>query len=249
VSARRARTLVASAVAATALVAAAPAGAAAPLVQQMVVFKNGTSKIGKVRASAATVKVGGKRCAVGAGTPLAALVTSRPGTIRFTDYGSCGTRARDSGGLYVRAIKANVARAEDGWVYKVGNKAAPAGAADPSGPFGHGLLRGGQRVTWFWCDAQPGVEGCQRTLELKVTGAAEHATRVRVRGYDNAGKGVAVEGAQLVVDRRLAIDRDGLPVTTDTSGNASLDLVAGPHTIVTMKQGLVRAYPVDVNVR
>ena len=215
----------------------------------MVVFKNGTFKVGKARASATTVKVDGKRCAVGAGTPLAALVAGKVGTLRFTDYGSCGKRARDAGGLYVRAIRNNVARREDGWVYKVGNKAAPAGAADPSGPFGHGLLRSRQLVTWFWCDAEPGIEGCQRTLGLKVTSRAEHAARVRVRGYDNAGKGVDIEGATLVVDRRLAIDAQGLPVTTDASGNATLDLAAGSHTLVATKQGLVLSHPVEVNVR
>jgi hypothetical protein len=215
----------------------------------MVVFKNGTSKIGKVRANATTVKVGGKRCAVGAATPLAALVAAKPGTLRFKDYGSCGARARDSGGLYVRSIRNNVARAEDGWVYKVGNKAAPAGAGDPSGPFGNGLLRARQRVTWFWCNAEPGIEGCQRTLELKVTSTGEHAASVRVRGYDNAGKGIDVEGATLIVDRRLVVDAEGLPLTTDASGKASLTLTPGPHTLVTAKDGLVRSYPVGVNVR
>jgi hypothetical protein len=209
----------------------------------MVVFKNGTAKIGKVRANATTVKLGGKRCAVGAGTPLAALVAGKAGTLRFKDYGACGKRAADSGGLYVRAIRNDVARAEDGWVYKVANKAAPAGAADLSGPFGHGLLRSRQRVTWFWCDQQPGVEGCQRTLELKVTSTAEHAASVRVRGYDNAGKGVDVEGATFVVDGQ------GVPVTSDASGNASLTLTPGPHSLVAIKPGLVRTFPVEVNVR
>jgi hypothetical protein len=241
VSARRARTLVASAVAATALVAAAPAGAAAPLVQQMVVFKNGTSKIGAIRASATTVKVGGKRCAVGAGTPLAALVASKPGSLRFADYGSCGKRARDSGGLYVRAINADVARAEDGWVYKVGNKAAPAGAGDPSGPFGRGLLRKGARVTWFWCDQQPGVEGCQLTLETKVTALATGGfVNVRVQGYDNAGRGGPVEGAAVTAARVTA--------STDARGDATLILPVGRHQVVATKPGLVRSYPVVADV-
>ena len=55
----------------------------------------------------------------------------------------------------------------DGWVYKVGNKAAPAGAADPTGPFGRGLLRSRQRVTWFWCVVEPDGDGCQRTLDAE----------------------------------------------------------------------------------
>jgi hypothetical protein len=243
VSANRARALVASAVAATTLVAAAPAGAAAPVVDQMVVFKDGSAKIGTVRASATRVKVGRQRCAVGAGTPLAALVRGKAGTLRFTDYGSCGKRSRDAGGLYVRGIARDIAPqiGEDGWVYKVGNKAAPAGAADPSGPFGRGLLRSRQRVTWFWCDAEPGVEGCQRTLELKITGtAAGGIVHVRVRGYDNSGRGIAVEGA--------TVTAAGVTATTDAAGEATLTLPFGRHAVVATKPGLVRSYPAEADV-
>jgi hypothetical protein len=242
VSARRARTLVASAVAATTLVVAAPASAAAPVVEQMVVFKNGSAKIGKVRASATRIKVRGKSCAVGAGTPLAALVRGRVGTLAFTDYGSCGPRARDAGGLYVRAIGRDAARGPSGWVYKVGNTAAPAGAADPAGPFGNGPLRPGQRVTWFYCNAKPNVEGCQRTLEMKVTSTAGPVASVRVRGYDNAGAGIDIAGATIS-------EGTSALATTDASGSASMILSPGRHTLVATKPGLVRSYPVEVGVR
>jgi hypothetical protein len=242
VSARRARTLVATAVAATTLVVVAPAGAAAPVVDQMVVFKDGSAKVASVRASATRVKVGRKRCAIGAGTPLAALVRGKVGTLRYTDYGSCGKRAADSGGLYVRAIDRDVARAEDGWVYKVGNKAAPAGAADPSGPFGRGPLKARQRVTWFWCDQQPDVEGCQQTLDMKVTSTADHAASVRVRGYDNAGRGTGIAGATVS-------EGDTVLGTTEASGQAAIPLAPGTHTLVARKDGLVRSYPVEVTVR
>jgi hypothetical protein len=208
----------------------------------MVVARDGSAKVGTVRATAARVKVGRKSCAVPAGTPLAALVRARVGTLRFKDYGSCGKRAVDSGGLYVSAINADVARAEDGWVYKVGNKAGPAGAADPSGPFGRGPLRPRQRVTWFWCDQQPDVEGCQLTLELKVTSTAEHSASVRVRGYDNAGKGVSAEGATI-------IEGDAELATTDANGAAAFPLTPGAHTLGAIKPGLVRAFPVEVTVR
>jgi hypothetical protein len=239
VSVRRACLAIATA---AGLVAAAPASAAAPVVDQMVVFKDGSAQVGTVRATATRVKVGGKRCAVPAGTPLAALVRGKVGTLRFKDYGSCGRKAVDSGGLYVSAINRDVARAEDGWVYKVGNKAGPAGAADPSGPFGRGPLRSRQRVTWFWCDQQPDVEGCQLTLEMKVTSTAEHSASVRVRGYDNAGKGMNIEGATILSgDVELG--------TTDATGAAAFALAPGAHTLDAVKPGLVRAFPVEVTVR
>ena len=238
------RTAVLAAVAATSLVAAAPAGAAAPVVDQLVVFKNGSAKVGKARASATRVKVGGKRCAVGAGTPLAALVRGKPGTLRFKDFGSCSSRARDAGGLYVRGIGRDVISGPedpDGWVYKVGNKAAPAGAADPTGPFGRGLLRSRQRVTWFWCVSLQDEEGCQRTLTLKVDGVATKEQIVHVTGYDNAGKGVPVEGATVS-------SQAGPAGTTDAGGRATLFLGAGTNTLVATKEGMVRSFPVRVNV-
>jgi hypothetical protein len=197
-----------------------------------------------VRASATRVKVGSKRCAVGAGTPLAALVRAKPGTLRFKDFGSCSARARDAGGLYVRGIGRDVISGPedpDGWVYKVGNKAAPAGAGDPTGPFGRGLLRSRQRVTWFWCVSLQDVEGCQRTLELKVDGVATKEQVVHVTGYDNAGKGVPVEGATVS-------SQAGPAGTTDASGRATLTLGAGDNTLVATKDGLVRSYPVEVTV-
>jgi len=232
--------------AATSLVAAAPAGAAAPVVDQMVVFENGSAKISTVRASATRVKVGRKRCAVGAGTPLAALVRSKPGTLRYKDFGSCSSRARDAGGIYVRGIGRDVISGPEdpnGWVYKVGNKAAPAGAADPSGPFGRGLLRSRQRVTWFWCVSLPEEQGedCQRTLELKVDSVASKEQTVHVTGYDNAGKGVPTEGATVS-------SQAGVAGTTDASGRATLFLGAGTNTLVATKDGLVRSFPVRVTV-
>jgi hypothetical protein len=210
----------------------------------MVVFEDGTAKVGKARASATRVKVGSKRCAVPAGTAIAALVRSKPGTLRFWDFGDCSSRARDAGGLYVRGIRRDIVSGPEdpnGWVYKVGNKAAPAGGADPSGPFGRGLLRSRQRVTWFWCVTQDGSEGCQRTLELKVTSVATKEQTVQVRGYDNAGKGVPVEGVTVS-------SQAGPAGTTDAAGNATLFLGAGTNTLVATKEGMVRSFPVRVAV-
>ena len=75
----RTRALVAGGLAAMALAAPPGAGAAAPKVRQMVVFRDGHALTKRVSTAATTVSVGGRRCAVGERTALAALVRSRPG--------------------------------------------------------------------------------------------------------------------------------------------------------------------------
>src|SRR4051794_5937296 len=75
-----------------------------PLVKQLVVFREGSSKIKSVAAAQTTVRAGRRDCAVGAGTPLAALARSRVAKLSIKDYGSCSRRPADAGGLYVRKI-------------------------------------------------------------------------------------------------------------------------------------------------
>ena len=166
----------------------------------------------------------GRSCRVGDATALAALVRSKPGTLRLRDYGSCSSRPADGGGLFVRSIRADVNRGRDGWVYKVGRRAATAGAADPTGPFGRGRLKRGQRVTWFYCRLRDG--GCQRTLEL--TWRAE------------PGRGVAVAGA--------TVSAGGTSAATGGDGVARLDLPAGTYRAVATKPGLVRSFTERVEV-
>src|SRR3954451_12085502 len=103
----------------------------------MVVFKSGRALTRRVSTRGLRVRAGHRRCAVGSRTPLAALVRSKPGRIRLRDFASCSRPPRDAGGLSVSAIgtDAERGRGRGGWVYKVGPKAATAGAADPSGPF------------------------------------------------------------------------------------------------------------------
>jgi hypothetical protein len=224
---------------AAALVAAAPgsAHAAAPLVETLVVAKNGeTIKQGEVRAAKTTVKLGRKKCAVPQGTALAALTKLKPGRIGLADYGECSTRTVDASGLYVRSIGRDKARGTDGWVYKVGRKSAPAGAADPTGPFGRGLIKSGQRVLWFYCEADD-EGGCQRTLELTAKPADGGVVNVTVKGYDNAGKGVAIEGADVT-----AAGAGAAAAVTDGNGKATLQLGAGEYTLVAGKNGLVRSF-------
>ena len=241
--------LVAAGVLALGLGAQAPApaagaretAAAAPRVSQLVVFRDGSARAKTVSPKATTVKVGGRRCTAGTATPLAALVRSKPGKLRLRDFGSCSKRAADGGGLFVNGIGDDVNRGQNGWVYKVGRRAASAGAADPGGPFGNGRLRAGQRVTWFYCRMRDG--GCQRTLELKVRTAVGKLT-VTVRGYDDEGKGKPVAGA--AVSASTAGSEDD--VATDASGVATFDLAAGRYSVVASKAGLVRSFAERVEV-
>jgi hypothetical protein len=220
-----------------ALLAASPAAAAAPRIEQLVVFRDGDAVARTVAAEQARVRVGGRRCTAGDGTALAALVRSRVGRIGLRDFGSCSTQARDAAGLFVRSIAGERNRGQDGWVYKVGRRAATAGAADPSGPFGRGRLRRGQRVTWFYCRLREG--GCQRTLALTARAEAGAAT-VTVRGYDDEGRGVPVEGATVRSGAESAV--------TAADGTARLELPSGSHRLVAEKDGLVRSFSERVAV-
>ncbi len=152
-----------------------------------------------VAAGGAGVQASGRRCAVAAGTPLAALVAlhAQGGpAFAIRDYGHCNSSARNSGQLFVYSLDGETNHGQNGWEYKVGNLAGSAGAADPSGPQGDGrLLRAGQRVLWFWCEAYAG--GCERTLEVSAASSVARGGRlaVRVTGYENEGRGVAMAGA------------------------------------------------------
>ena len=211
--------------------------AAAPKIRQLVAFRDGSAVSKTVSTRTARVRVEGRRCTAGDGTVLAALVRSGPGRIRLRDFGACSLRPRDGGGLFVQGIRGDRNRGQNGWVYKVGRRAATAGAADPSGPLGRGRLRAGQRVTWFYCRLRDG--GCQRTLEL--TWRAEPGTLVAtVRGYDDDASGVPVEGA--------TVKAGGAEALTDATGEVRLALPAGRYRAVAEKSGLVRSFTERVEV-
>src|SRR3954465_2316049 len=189
------------AVAVAALAVAAPAApASAAKVQVMVVGKDRVLRGPKnVTLEQRTVKVGHRRCRVGAATPLSVLAATHL-TLRFRDYGHCTKRPQDASALYVTAVAGRRERGHGGGVYKVGRRAGTTAAADPAGPFGTGRrIHGGQRITWFWCEL--GQSGsCQRTLEVRperTTATAGEALRVTVRGYDDFGHGVPVAGASV----------------------------------------------------
>jgi hypothetical protein len=226
------------AAAALAVVAAAPAQAS-PRVEQLVAFEKGDAEQRLVKAVGTKVRVGGKRCAVGSGTALAALLRSGLTGIRLQDYGSCSSRPADAAGLYVARIRKDSARGLSGWVYKVGNKVATTGAGDRSGPFGNGLLKPGARVTWFYCHMR--TNGCQRTLAIKPEALGGGEVRVTVRAYDDRGKARRATGATVHVGAVTA--------KTDSNGVATLTTSPGMTTgVYAESSGMVRSFqePVDV---
>jgi hypothetical protein len=232
----RARGLILGCLAATVLALAPAAGAAAPRVRQMIVFRDGHALAKRVSTAATSVSVGGRRCAVGERTPLAALVRSRPGRLRLRDFGACSSRPSDAAGLLVTGIGGDRNRGQRGWVYKVGRRAATAGAGDTGGPFGHGGLRAGQRLTWFYCVR---AADCQRTLELRAKPTTSGIVAT-VRGYDDAGDGVPVEGA--------SVSAGGVTGLTAADGRVQLALAPGTHRLVARKDGLVRSFTERVEV-
>ena len=113
------------------------------------------------------------------------------------------------------------------------------GRGRPAGPFGTGRrLKGGQTVTWFWCELKA-TGSCQRTLEARPdrTSAAPGETlRVTVRGYDDQGKGVAVEGATVRLGSASAV--------TGAGGVAMLTVTgSGGQRLQAERSGMVRAFP------
>ena len=215
---------------------AAPAPAVAAKVELMVVGKERVLRQAKqVRLKERKVKVGRRTCRVGARTPLSVLAATRL-ELGIRDYGRCGRRPRDAVGLYVTKVAGERERGRGGWVYKVGRKTPSLGAADVAR-----RLRGGQRVTWFWCE-QDAAGGCQRTLEStpdRTSAVPGEALRVTVRGYDDHGRGVAVEGATVRLGAATAV--------TGADGVAVLTVVDGGRLVAT-KDGMVRAFPREVTV-
>jgi hypothetical protein len=221
-------------------VAPAPATArSSPKVRELVVYKSGKAKERTVRARGVKAKVGRHRCAVGTATPLAALFRLRPGKVTLKDFGSCSRRAADGTGLFVRAIRGDRNRGQNGWVYKVGRRSATAGAADPAGPFGHGRLRSGAKVTWFYC-LMKGTS-CQRTLSVKPKAVSGGTVTVKVTGYDDNGKGKPAAGAKV----RL----NGAAAVADAAGTAQFQAPAGSYRVYASKAGAVRSFGERVVVK
>lgn len=221
--------------------------ASAASVEVMVVGPAGLLKAPtRVRPAERTISVAGRRCAVGAATPLAALLTLRL-PLEIRDYGSCGRSSHDAAGLFVRRVGGYRNRGQNGWVYKVGRKAGTAGAADPSGSFGDGRrLRDGQRVVWFWCVLDAAEQRCQPTLEISPArrrARPGEALRVRVRGFDDSGRGGAVPGATVSLGEARA--------TTGAGGFASIAVPrqeSGTAELTAEKPGAIRSFPTEIAI-
>ena len=219
--------------------AAAPAGAASyPKIEQLVVQRDGTALQKSATAKQVTVRVSGRNCTVGSATALAALVRIKPPKLRLRDYGSCSKRARDAEQLFVRGIGPDVNKGLDGWVYKVGSKIATAGAADPSGPFGRGRLKNGQRVLWFYCRLTG--QSCQRTLVVKVTSPALGQISVGVRSADDQGKSTPASGATVHVGDQT--------VTTNEIGQATITVPPGTYRVHAERTGEIRSFAERIEV-
>ena len=233
------RSAVAAAAVAALVAAAPPAGAASyPKVGQLVVFRDGTGIQKTASTKATTIRVGRRDCTTGPSTALSALVRSKPPKLRIRDYGSCSKRARDGAQLFVRAIGPDANKGFDGWVYKVGHKLATAGAADPSGPFGRGRVKDGQRITWFYCRLVNA--SCQRTLVAKPVATAPGQVTVTVRAYDDQGKSEPASGATV---------RSGdASATTGDDGTAVLMLPPGTHRVHAERAGSIRSFAEEVEV-
>jgi hypothetical protein len=222
---------------ALALVAAAPAPAGAAEVELMVVGKQRVLREATdVRLKERTVAVAGRRCRVGAKTALSVLAATRL-KLGIRDYGRCGRWPRDASGLYVAKVAGEREKGRGGWVYKVGRRAPSTGAADLAGR----RLGGGDRVTWFWC-RQDDAGGCQRTLEAtpdRTSALPGETLRVTVRGYDDHGRGVPVEGATVRLGAASAVSgADGVAVLTVVDGGR----------LEATRAGMVRAFPREVTV-
>ena len=226
-------------------VAAPAAPASAAKVQVMVVGKDRVLRGPKgVALKKRTVKVGHRRCRIGAATPLSVLAATHL-ALRFRDYGHCGKRPQDASALYVTSVAGRREHGNGGWVYKVGRRAGTTAAGDLSGPFGTGRrIHGGQRITWFWCELQQSGS-CQRTLEIRPersTVQPGEALRVTVRGFNDQGKGVLVSGATVRLGSATA--------TTGVGGIATLQVPDTPGTVKlrAKRAGMVPAFPREVRI-
>jgi hypothetical protein len=199
-----------------------------------------------VRARALHVRASGRRCAVPASTPLAGLVVrlARSGTgYHLRDFGSCSARRSSSSAqLFVDRVGSDRNRGQDGWFYKVNQRAGTAGAADPSGIPGR-RLRGGDRVLWFYCKFDAGAGSCQRSLELlvpSVPAVAGETLPVQVRGYDNEGRARPVEGVTVRLGSATSL--------TDPAGRTELLPQPGRHLLRAERPGSVPAFPLPIRV-
>jgi Domain of unknown function (DUF4430) len=223
------------------------AGAPAKVEVMVVGKRRVIVKPGTVRAGETVVRASGRRCAVAASTPLAALVAALARAkvgYAVRDYGSCTAGSpRDSRQLFVKRIARERNSGQEGWVYKVDDRAPNRGAADTS-------LRSGDRLVWLYCEQDLEAGGCQRTLRAvpaRKSGLAGESLQVRVLGYDDRRRKRPVPGAtvSLTAERKTITS-----ALTSADGSALLTLPgAGRYELAATAPGLVPSFPVRIRTR
>jgi hypothetical protein len=216
----------------------------------MVVGKDGDQVAGakRVRAKSSRVTASGRSCRVAASTPLAALVRALRGVVGYhaTDFGRCSLRdAASSAQVFVDRVGADRNRGQNGWFYKVNDRAGTAGAGDPAGPRGRGRLRRGDRVLWFYCHFGRGGTGCERSLHVLIDAGSVGVGQplmVRVRTYDDEGRSAPTEQAVVSLGAQTAV--------TGAGGVATLaPAAAGRFVLRAAKPGTLPAFPREVRVK
>jgi hypothetical protein len=140
----------------------------------------------------------------------------------------------------VRKIGPDANAGQDGWVYKVGRRTGTAGAADPAGPFGHGRLKYGAHVLWFYCHMQG--PSCQRTLSFtQIQTEPPGALLVHVGAYNDRGRGIPAAG--------VIVHVDSVTGTTDANGAVRIVTTPGTHTMYADGGGYVRTFQTKVEVQ
>jgi hypothetical protein len=223
--------------------------AAAPArVETMVVGRKGVIAAPRaVRARAAVVRASGRRCAVAASTPLAALVAALAREkvgYAVRDYGTCTRRNTGSSRqLFVTRIGRERNSGQDGWVYKVDDRAPSRGAAD-------GRVRSHARMVWLYCEQDVESGGCQRSLRVapaKKSGLAGASLTVRVFGYDDKRARRAVPGARVT----LRAGREVITSSIAAADGSALLTLPGPgrYSLAATADGLVPSFPVTIRTR
>ena len=160
------------------------------------------------------------------------------------DYGSCARRStRSSGQLFVTRIARERNSGQDGWVYKIDDRAPGAGAADAR-------LRAGDRLLWLYCEQDQASGGCQRSLRVvpaKKSGPAGGSLPVRVFGYDDKRARRPVPGARITLTTG---DEEIVSTVSSADGSAVLTLpAAGRYELAASADGLAPSFPVTVRTR
>ena len=139
----------------------------------------------------------------------------------------------------MRRIGEDANRGNDGWFYKVNDRAPEIGAGDPAA-----RLRAGDRLLWFYCVFDEGARSCQRSLRiLPVSGTAagrreRDGAGLRQRRAFGAGRGG---------DRRGRAGEGGERSQRRCRPRGRRR--PGRYRVTAAKAGMIDAFPVTVTVK